>query len=351
MSNVVIRPDLRTAGGEINDILYEDQFAGTLALVYREGERISGSIQLDKEFLTRKQKERVVEAAQNYVQALIDALDAPECDVLVTYSRFDRVIATEHNVGEITEFMDPEDASLDIEYDYVDEDTRFNDVDGQEIDDYLMDDDEAAEEPVYYELVIVGESRNTVEYHVYNQGKEWIAEAFMTIYGTDVVGEVNWTFMPTEEQIGHVTDLIVSDFDDNEVDTFHMDVKFQGEIIDIEELTHEALLDSESFELTDGDDDYSVILSRDDADTLTYEIYRQTNGGLPIGTATIDISQRELTGFIDFKELAEEHDREHIVTLLMNELDKEKDFSTFNITILHENEPIDEILFETEQIH
>ena len=332
MSNLVIRPDLRTSGGEVSDILLDQQYVGTLTLVYREGERISGSIQLDQDTLPREQKDEVIQFAQTYVQSLIDALDVPELNVLVSYSSFDLL----------------EEQAFDFEYDYVDNETRFEDADYEDLDEYKMDQDS-----VYYELVIVGERRNSVEYHIYDGRKTWIAEAFMTIYGNDVVGEVNWNVMPSEEEIGHVTDLIVSDFDDQEMDAFLMDIKYKGEIIAVEELKHEDLITDHDHELGTDLDDYSVILVRDDEDTLTYDIYRQSFGGIPIGTATVDISQREITGFIDFVELENEHNREHIATLLMNELDKEMDYDTFNLTILHQNEPIDEIWFETEtdQIH
>jgi hypothetical protein len=359
MSNIMIRPDLRTASGEVNDILLNGRYAGSLTLVYREGQRITGSVQLEKESLKRKDKNKVIDQVEIYVQALIDALDVPECDVLVTYSNYDRLIVTEQNIGEISEFTDQdetenEDNAVDYEYDYVDNETHVEDFDYHDVDEYKLNDKKDKDndtDAIYYELVIVGESRNTVEYHVYDKNKKWMAEAYMTIYGNDVVGEVNWRFLPSEDEIGHVTDLIVSDFDENEIDSFLIEVKHDGEVIDVEELTHEDYITDNGLELPKGIDDYSVVLSRDDADTLTYEIYRQSHGGIPIGTATIDISQRHLTGFIDFKELEDEHNREHIATLLMNELDKEKEYESFNLTILHHNEPIDEILFETDQIH
>jgi hypothetical protein len=96
---------------------------------------------------------------------------------------------------------------------------------------------------------------------------------------------------------------------------------------------------------------YSVILVRDDGDTLTYDLYDQALGGLPIGQATVDVSSRELTGFIDFRDPGSSIDSEFIGSLLMNELDKEKDYESLNLTMLVNNEPVDEILFETETIH
>jgi hypothetical protein len=98
-------------------------------------------------------------------------------------------------------------------------------------------------------------------------------------------------------------------------------------------------------------DDYTIVLARDDEDTLTYEIYRQSHGGLPIGTATIDISHRVLTGFIDFRDPASNDDLDTIAALLMQELDKEKEYDGINLTMLYQNEPIDEMIIECDQVH
>lgn len=35
----------------------------------------------------------------------------------------------------------------------------------------------------------------------------------------------------------------------------------------------------------------------------------------------------------------------------MQELDKEKEFETFNLTMLFKNKPFEELLFESEQLH
>jgi hypothetical protein len=293
MADIMLRPDLKTAGGEVNDVVMNGRYAGTLTLVYREGDRISGSIQLERDSLSVADKEKVIEFAQNYIQAMMQMDDVTE---------------------------------------------------------------------VFYELVIVGESRNRVEYHIYDQDQDLVAESLMTIYGNDVVGKVHWMHQPEEDEIEAVSDLIVSDFDENEVDTFVIDMEFDNEIIETIELTHEDLLDYQDtlgdlaqtgYEDEAGDiyGDYSVILVRDDGDTLTYEIYQQTGGDLPIGTATIDITSKQITGFIDFREPGDDDDREIIATLLMRELDKEKEYDSVNLTMLHNNQPIDELMFEVELVH
>lgn len=353
MSHVMIRPNLRTAGGEMNDVMLNGRYTGALTLVYREGERLSGSLQLEEPSLHHRDKHKVLEHVRTYIQAIIDAYDLSECDVVVTYSQYDEIIATDYNIGDAADWSDEEAVQesvqpMDYEYDYVTEDPQVEDFEYDDMDEsqweYDLASANAEENPtkvVFYELMIVGESRSSVEYHIYDHQREWVAEAFMTIYGMDVIGEVNWTFHPSDEEIGHVTQLIVSDFDDQAVDTFLMNIKHKGKLIATEELTHE--------ELISGTDDYSVVLIRDDMDTLTFEIYRESYGNMPIGTATIDMSHNEVTGFIEFAELENEQNREHIATLLMSELDKGKDYDIFNLTMLHNNQHIDEIMFASDE--
>jgi hypothetical protein len=360
MTDVMLRPDLKTAGGEVSDILFKKRFVGTLTLVYRESDRISGSLQLEKEVLSELEKEQVYDFVHDYVQSMIHALQARDCEVMVTYSSYDHVIATERPEAwqDDAAYADIDD---DYDYEWVDNDSRFEDEPPTHRDEYSMGG---------YELVIVGESRNAVEYHVYDRDQHWVAEAFVRMYGSDATGTVNWMVEPTEDDIDMVSDLIVNDFDPDEIDTFVLDMTFDDEVIETIELTHEDLLDEEDLlsaeDLEDeavyetlldsrvasiNEEDYSVALARDDGDVLTYEIYQQSRGGLPIGTATIDISQRQLTGFIDFRDPGTTDDREYIATILMQELDKEKDYDTINISMMHRNKLIEEMMFETEQVH
>lgn len=361
MTDVMLRPDLKTAGGEVSDILFKKRFVGTLTLVYRESDRISGSLQLEKEVLSESEKEEVYDFVHEHVQSLIHALQARDCEVMVTYSSFDHVIATERTNAWQDEDIVYTDADDDFDSEWVDNDSRLVDEPPSLRDEYSMG---------AYDLVIVGESRNAVEYHVYDRDQHWVAEAFVRLYGSDATGTVNWMVEPTEDEVDMVADLIVNDFDPDEVDTFVLDMTFNDEVIETIELTHQDLLDEEdllsaedleeetayetlldSREASINKEDYSVALARDDGDVLTYEIYQQSRGGLPIGTATIDISQRQLTGFIDFRDPGTTDDREYIATILMQELDKEKDYDTINLSMMHRNKLIEEMLFETEQVH
>ncbi|GCL71076.1 hypothetical protein PN4B1_09800 [Paenibacillus naphthalenovorans] len=347
MNHVMLRPDLKTAGGEVCDILYKNRFVGTLALVYRESDRIAGTLQLEKEVLSETEKDEVSDHVHTYVWALVDALRARDCEVMVTYSSYDHVIATEDAPSPQNRSSDAEE---EPEYgpDWVDYSTRLEDENPDEREEYTMAD---------YEMVVVGEDDDSIEYHIYDNEDDLVAEVFLTIEDRIVTGTVDWLFEPSGEELNTIADLIILDFNEDEVDGFVIHMQHLDELIETIELMHEDLLPKD-----DADDDpdvypspfrneYTIVLARDDGGVLTYEIYQQSRGGLPIGTATVDISQRQLTGFIDFREPGSTDDRELIATLLMEELDKEKDYDTINLTMMHKNRLIEEVLFETEHVH
>lgn len=365
MAAITFRPDFRTSGGEVTELLLDGRYVGTMTLVYREGGRLSGSVQLDRHSLSGQRQEAALDAARQYVRQLADALAAKHCEVIFTCSAFDQIMATGDPTGDMESFEEgdaearfgPHRIEIDDDDDYELGDVEPDGRDTLEMSDDEMADDEMADDEAESEdceLVIVGESRNRVEYHVYGRGREWLAEAMIHIRGDDVVGDVFWNVMPTDDEVRQTADLLVSDFDPDEVSAFTFDMTYNGDVFETIELTHEDLLDDEPAgdeEREAVDDDYSVVLIRDDGDTLTYDLYEHSRGGLPIGQATVDISSRELTGFIDFREPSDSLDRERIGMLLMRELDKEKDYRSLHLTMLVNNEPIDEIMFEPETVH
>jgi hypothetical protein len=356
MAQIILRPEFRTAGGEVSDLEMDGKYAGTVTLTYRERDRLIGSIQLDKAILSHQEKEEVAKWADDYVHSLADALHVEECEVLVTYAEFDHII---------TGFdVDLEEEAFDIEM----EDDQFDDmlddssledmIDPIDRDEYKMND---YGEVIRFELVIVGEDDNRIEYHIYGKKKAWLAEAMFVIEETEVFGEVNWMVKPSEDEIEAAADLIVSDFDEQEIDSFQIEMKYQGVTLESIELTHEDMLAFEnqwehsresSNRMNDGNNrQFSAVLIRDDADALTYDIYEQPEEGLPVGRATVDISHRRLTGFIEFREPTRSIDREIVATTLLRELDKEKDYESLNLTMLHQNKRIEDIFFENDTVH
>jgi len=334
MAAIEIRPNFRTNGGELSDIMVNGSFAGIMTLLYREGDRLAGSIQLEEETLEAAHKEQVTDALRSYIQSLVYAVEAETCDVIMTHGEYEEIITAQES--------DDEDAlPLDEEWE----------------EDAGSGPDEDLWASLDYELVAVNESRSRIDYHVYDDNGNWLAEAGLRIARGDISGSIRWNVEPADEEIEFVTELLVSDFDENEADTFRLEHRYGDELLESVELAHEDLLESgeaeefgtESAAFPGGK--YDILLARDDGDMLTYEIYSNREGGLPIGTATIDIGQRRLTGFIDFRSQNDAADAAEISAMLMQELDKEKDYDGLNLSLMHRNRLLDELEFENETVH
>ena len=326
MTRIEWRPDLRTTGGEVNDILVDGRFAGTMSLVWREGGRLTGSVQLDRDALRPRDKQRVLDQINDYVESFVLAAGVQTCEVFVTYSPFEQLIVT------------ADDAEDKLAGAWTDAD------------------DELEWREAEYELVLVGKKRNRLHYHVYDDRRRWLAEAHLRAEDGRVTGTVQWRGEPDEDEIELVTELIVSDFDEDSVDEFRIDHRHGDELLETVELSHEDMPDTPETrpvraKKARGEANFKARLIRDDGDTLTYEIRSKADGNRPIGTATVDIRDRRLTGFIDFRERRHAEDAGAIAAVLMRELDKEKEYDGLNLSLMYRNKLIDEFVVENETVH
>ncbi|HHY67611.1 MAG TPA: hypothetical protein GX517_10540 [Alicyclobacillus sp.] len=89
---VVLRPELRTAGGESLGIFLSHRWIGDVYLVYREGHLLTGTIQLDSGKLPDDQVDAVVSHIQDYVAGLAGALDINDATVVMMYGDIDPVL-------------------------------------------------------------------------------------------------------------------------------------------------------------------------------------------------------------------------------------------------------------------
>lgn len=349
MMDLVLRPDLKTAGGEVHDILLSDRYVGTLSIVFREMERLAGSVQLDQESLSPQEKTHVLRFISQYVQGLAGALSVIACEVFVTYSSFETIVSTSNEVA----------ARLDS-YDLY----EGNPDDGEEMseDDFEAEADEELDED-FFRLDFISAGRNVSVYEINDREQEVAAVAIMKQYGADMIGEVRWDRVPQEREIDFVTELLVRDLDDSLMDTIVIDMKVGEDIIQTIELTHEDLLDDDAqaewleraeptleFSVSTPRLGYSIEAVRDDGDVLTFALYHEKRGAIPVGMATVDIDSEELTGFIDLDIPGAAEDRAQMATLLMRELDKTVDYDSLNLTLLYKNEKIDEMMFENEMV-
>ncbi len=76
-----LRPEMRTEGGEMVTIYRHDEWVGDAYFVYREGDLLTGTIQLDSVVVKPSDYSPIVEAARSYAEDLADALAVEEAVV------------------------------------------------------------------------------------------------------------------------------------------------------------------------------------------------------------------------------------------------------------------------------
>lgn len=349
MDQIEIRPELKNAGGEASDILLNEKYVGSLTLLYRENEKLHGSVQIDQSTLPKHKSTQVMEFVQRYVEGLVDALNVESCQVLVTHSRFDHIIATGYDIGTIEEISDVP---------YKPAPTAAKTKKSRKIakplvpkeDMMLVEDITELARP--FRLMIAGEGRDYVEYQVFDAKHHLLAECLFRLHEGDVVGDVTWLLEPTTEEIDEVTELIVSDFDPDEVDAFTISMQYHEEELAHIELNHEDYFnpdeDEQIFEVTDP---YQIELIRDDGNSLTFEIREEGSSTEKIGIATIDLSGSQISGYVDFTEPGNREDREAIASAIVREVERDRPYDTFNLSMLYHDEVIDEIVFDQREVH
>ncbi|MCM3130250.1 hypothetical protein ACFQ3J_11100 [Paenibacillus provencensis] len=347
--HIRLRPDLRTSNGEVHDIMVEHKYAGSLILVFREGQRLAGSVQLDAESIPRDAKDEIIAYVQEYVLQFRDAVSAEHFDIMLSWGRVESVLGDEEVYDEYT-FEDGFDERSEeglIEYGafHTEEQSVFR---------Y---EDETGEMQI--ELISAG--RNVSSYELQTGNGHKIAEAVLKQYGADIKGVVDWLVVPDEEDLETAEELLVSEVNDEEIDTITIDMQFEGYRVALLELEHRDFTEMDDEETREGPDwdedgmepkmtshgpvnqDYYASLIRHDRDILTYELFFKESGGYPAATATVDISDAEISGYIDYYIHPSEEQREQLFLLMARELDKETDVNKLHLTMLYRNAVIDEI--------
>lgn len=338
-------PDLRTSGGEVQDIMVDGQYAGSLLLVFREGDRMSGSLQMEQDMLPDETEHVIVEKVHEYIRTLADAVNAAEYEVLVSCGTLYSVLQKpdSHTDG-LNESSHSEDMyNTDRQNDGSDP-SEVREFSGSPAESFTYEDPEHMLE---MEMVSAGRSIST---YLFNgaSGQE-LAEASLKQYGADVQGEIHWYDEPSEIYQDAAAELLIRELDEDIIDTITIRMWHHGYELDSVEWVHRDFADEYEMQEEEDLDEIEaaeeacyVMLVRKDREFRVYELFLQERGGLPVGTATIDTSHADLTGYMDYQIPGTSAQRKSLVEVLMRELDKELEFDTLHLTMLYRNEIIDE---------
>ncbi|MFJ2042053.1 hypothetical protein ACIOBL_00535 [Paenibacillus taichungensis] len=346
---VELIPDLRTSGGEVQDIMVGGQYMGSLLLVFREGDRVSGSLQIEQNSLPDETEQYIVEQVHEYIRSLADAVSAAEYEVLVSCGTLYSVLQKSESQ---TDMFNQSSRSEDsYSHDGQNDRAGVNEVHvipGSQAESFTYKDPEHLLE---MELVSAGRSISTYVFNDAN-GQE-LAEASLKQYGADVQGEIHWYDEPAENYQDAAAELLVRELDEEIIDTITIRMWHQGQEMESAEWVHRDFADEDEIESEEDLEEIEaaeeacyVMLVRKDREFRVYELFLQERGGLPVGTATIDTSEADLSGYIDYQVPGTSVQRKSLVEVLMRELDKELEFDTLHLTMLYRNQIIDEAKIE-----
>ncbi|WP_433923136.1 hypothetical protein [Paenibacillus taichungensis] len=346
---VELIPDLRTSGGEVQDIMVDGQYAGSLLLVFREGDRVSGSLQIEQNSLPDETEQYIVEQVHEYIRSLADAVSAAEYEVLVSCGTLYSVLQKPESQTDV--FIQSSRSEDTYNHDGQNGRTDVNEVHvipGSQAESFTYEDPEHLLE---MELVSAGRSISTYVFNDAN-GQE-LAEASLKQYGADVQGEIHWYDEPAENYQDAAAELLVRELDEEIIDTITIRMWHQGQELESAEWVHRDFADDDQIaseedleEIEAAEEACYVMLVRKDREFRVYELFLQERGGLPVGTATIDTSQADLSGYIDYQVPGTSVQRKSLVEVLMRELEKELEFDTLHLTMLYRNQIIDEAKIE-----
>ncbi|WP_342555328.1 hypothetical protein [Paenibacillus sp. FSL R7-0652] len=373
MKQIDIMTDLRTANGEVQDIMVDDRYAGSLLLVYREGERLLGSLQLEQESIEDADEQIIIDKVHAYVRSLSDAVASSYYEVLVSCGTLHSVLQPS-DMDEQAAWSSQSTASAEDHREY--DEIRYDDAlpEGANVIPAFQDESFTYEDREHLlEMEMVSAGRNISTY-VFNDAEgEELAEAALKQYGADARGEIHWYDEPDETIQEAAAELLVRELDEEIIDTITIRMWHQGNELqtlewvhrdfseellddsdeDNEEVEDERMLDPnaaftdlEDTELEDAEEAGYVMLSSRDREFRIYDLFIQERGGLPVGTATIDTSYSDLTGYMDYDVPGTSVQRKALVDVLMRELNKEIEFDSLHLTMLYRNQIIDEARME-----
>ena len=118
--HIQLRPEMRTDGGEAISIYCDQDWVGDAYLIYREGEMLKGTIQVDSVMVSKDTFSKVVDVAKQYVTDLAFALRVDDTTIVSLYGDIRTVYDDDDNnvdwdTDPTVSADDPEDYNFTLE--------------------------------------------------------------------------------------------------------------------------------------------------------------------------------------------------------------------------------------------
>jgi hypothetical protein len=236
MKNVVLKPELRTPGGETVGIYCNDEWAGDLYLVYREGDILTGTMQIDTSKVHENELDAVADEVRTYVEHLNAALGVQDSSVVMMYGDISSVVEMEpyHVAGEevlvdtaIEEEMDEDDYEDDEEGIYVSEQDLYDDVEPTDSE---------------FHLSVAYKNGEHTKYHLHDDDHNTVGVISVDEIAENVSGRVEFWEMPDEDQTADVARMLAREFSDGETEQLSFTMNYQDQHLGDMHLEHRDFL-------------------------------------------------------------------------------------------------------------
>lgn len=225
MKQVVLKPELRTPGGESISVYYDNEWAGDVYLVYREGDVLTGTIQIDTNKVSEEELEFITDEIRTYIEHLNAALNIEDSSVVMMYGDISSVIEMEpfEVVSVETMHEDPDDLDVydeDLEFlDALDEDEDEEEIECAELEgDGLAFVEEEHELDDYYDedsmfhLSVAYRKGEHTKYHLHDDGHHTLGIVSVDEIGDNVSGRVEFWERPDEDEANDVAKMLARTF-------------------------------------------------------------------------------------------------------------------------------------------
>ncbi|BCJ88106.1 hypothetical protein [Effusibacillus dendaii] len=207
MTVVSLKPELRTAGGETVSIYCNEDWVGDVYLVYREGDLLTGTVQIDTGKVNERNLEYVLDEVRTYISHLTAALKISTSSVVMMYGDIEQILEMEPmNV------MDPDPNYHDVDVNSTYE-TDFESNDG---------DDE-------YHLSLISDEGEHVKYHLRDDFNNVIGMVSVDEVDDTISGRVDFWVEPDKNEAEEVAEMLFETFKDGSISqiTFTMNYEDQ----------------------------------------------------------------------------------------------------------------------------
>ncbi|MGZ4112034.1 MAG: hypothetical protein ACXVP5_06295 [Tumebacillaceae bacterium] len=223
MKNVVLKPELRTPGGETVSIYCDDEWAGDLYLVYREGDILTGTMQIDTSKVSEHELDAVSDEVRAYVEHLNSALGVQDSSVVMMYGDISSVVEMEpYHVAAEEVIVD-----ADIEDDMV-EDFYEDDEEGVYVAEQDLYEDDVQTDSEFHLSVAYKNGEHT-KYHLHDEGHNAVGVISVDEIAENVSGRVEFWDMPDEDQTADVARMLAREFSDGGTEQISFTMNYQDQ--------------------------------------------------------------------------------------------------------------------------